>query len=125
MDGARVEIVERVAAAVADPAVIHGGVFARERAHDAAETRVDAIVASDRALRADGIGVVEIPWPRAEAIRFARESANRTDLGRVAGEVGSVSAAVARGDQAFVAAILDDQGAFLRDLIVESRAAPA
>src|SRR4029077_20577934 len=101
------------------------GVFAREGAHDAAEARVDAEVAPHRTLRANRIGVAEIPRPRPEAVGFAREGAYRTDLRRVAGKIRGILAAVARGDDRRVAAVGNDQVALLRDLVVEARAAAA
>src|ERR1700694_4273520 len=99
--------------------------LAGEGAHDPAKARIDAEVAADRTLRANGIGMTQIPRPRAKTVGFAGERANRTDLGCVAREVRRVRAAVLGTDQAAVAAFDHNEIALLRYFGVEAGAAAA
>jgi hypothetical protein len=120
-----VGVLERVAALVAQPAVVDLGVVAAEHAHDAVVADRQRHVALRRAQRADRAGALDVPRARAEAVGGARERAHRAQLGDVAAERRHVRAAVEGGDVRVRAALLQDQLVVLGDLLAEAHAAVA
>src|SRR5438046_20178 len=62
-----------VAAAVAQPALVHGRVVARQHAHDASLADRGVRVASDGALAAHGGDVLDLPRAPAEAVGGRRQ----------------------------------------------------
>ena len=113
------------AAAVAHPAVVDLRVVAREHAHDALVAHGQLDVAVRRAARADRARALDVPRPRAEAVRARRQRADRAQLDDVARERADVRMAVERADVAVRAALEQDQLVVLADLLREAHAAVA
>ena len=116
---------ERVAAAVAQPAVIDRRVVARQHPRHPALADGRVRVAADRALSADGRDVLDLPRPAAEPVGRGGERAHRAQLGDVAGELAVVRPALEGGDDRVRAAVLRHQLQVAGHVLAEPRAAVA
>ncbi len=121
----RMQVIEREPALVAEPAVIHLGVVPGEDPRDVALAGRRPGVAPDRAEPADGRDVVDLPWPRAEAVGRREERADRAELGHVAGEVRAVGLVSEGRDHRLRAAVRGHELKILGDVLGEARAAVA
>ena len=83
---ARVVVVEREPALVADPGVVDLGVLARQHPHDLAAPLVDAHGAPGAAVTADGVDTREVERSRDEPVGRGGQRPDRADLHDVARE---------------------------------------
>src|SRR5689334_21322426 len=86
------------AALVAQPAVVDLRMVAAEHAQDALVAHGQLDVALRGAARAHGPGALDVPRPRAEAIRARGQRTHRAELDDVAAERRDVRMAVERAD---------------------------
>ncbi len=121
----RVEHLEAVAAAVAEPAVVDLVVVAGEHPFHLLVADREADVALARAERADRARVLDVPGPGAEAVGVVGQRPDRADVGDVAVERGHVGAVVEGADEGAVAALEQLQLGVLGDLLAEADAAVA
>src|SRR4051794_2938526 len=114
------------AALVAEPAVVHLGVVAREDADDLGvvpDRELDVALA--RAQRAQRTCVLDVPGPCAEAVGGRGERAHRAELDDVAAERRDVGAAVVGAYEGVVASLEEHQLVVLGHLLREADAAVA
>src|SRR4051794_7792626 len=121
----RVEHLEAVAAAVAEPAVVDLGVVTGQHPFHLLVADGEADVALARADRADRAGVLDVPGPGAEAVGVVGQRPDRADVGDVALEGRHVGAVVEGADVGAVAALQQLQLRVFRDLLAEADAAVA
>ena len=114
-----------VATLVAEPAAVDLRMVAREDPLDLALADRRGRVAADRAARADGGDVLDVPRPRVEAVERRRERADRAELDDVAGEGRAVRLVLEGRDLGVRSAIPRDELAVLGDVLREPRAAVA
>ena len=120
-----VHVLVAEAAAVAQPAVVDALVVAAEHAHHAVVAHGQLDVAVGGAAGADRARALDVPRPRAEAVRARGERADRAQLDDVAGERRHVRVAVEGADVRVRAALEQDQLVVLGQLLREAHAAVA
>ena len=121
----RMQVREREAALVADPAAVDLGVVARLHALDLTFARRRADVAAGGAEPADGRHVLDLPGAGLEAVLGRRQRAHRAQLDHVAGERRAVRILAERRDLGVRPAVPRDQLAVLGDVAREAGAAVA
>src|SRR5215217_7825534 len=121
----RLQVAEREASLVTEPAAVDLGMVPREHPPDPPLARRRADVASDGAHPADRRHVLNLPRPRLEAVARGGERADRAELDHVAAEAPTVWLLPERRDHRLRAAVLRDQLPVLRNLLGEARAAVA
>src|SRR5205823_7704428 len=104
-----VEVREPEAPLVAEPALVDLRVVAGEDPLDLALARRRGDVAADRAEPADRRHVLDLPWPRLEAVLRRGERADRAELDHVPGEARAVGLVLEGGDHRRGAAVAGDQ----------------
>ncbi len=121
--GAQVDVGE--AALVAQPALVHTGVVARDHALNRALAHAGPRVAAGRAERAHAGDVRDLPGSRPEAILGRRQRTDGAQLDHVARETTAVGLLLERRDDRGRAALARDQLLVLGDVLREARAAIA
>ena len=117
----------REAREVGEPALLHLVVRVRPARdpRDLALARGQLHVGAGGVVAADRGGVGDVPGPRDEAVRDARQRADGAEVDDVAGEAALVVVAREGADLAAGAAVLHDQRAVLGDVLAEADAAEA
>ncbi len=113
------------AALVAQPALVDRVGVDAQFAGDVVTARLDGDPAPHGAGRAAALGLLDIPRPGLEAVRGAREGADRADLNRVAAEVGGEGLAREGRHLDHVAAHGEVDLGIARDLVGKTGAASA
>src|SRR5262245_20945935 len=110
---------------VVDPLLIHVFVDAREDAHDLALADVKADVRPDRVHDVDTRDPAKLPRALLEQLRFLQQSADRADVGKVAGKLTRHRLLEVGRDLAVLAAIEHADLVHARDFTAEADAARA
>ncbi len=121
----RAEHLERVAALVAEPAVVDLGVVAGQHPLHLLVADGEADVALGRTEGADRAALLDVPGPGAEAVGVGGQRPDRAELGDVAVERRDVGPVVVGADEGVVAALQQLQLGVLGDLLAEADAAVA
>ena len=121
----RAQLAQGIATAVAQPALVHLGMVARQHSHHVTLANRGRDVAAHGAAGAHGGDVLDLPGACLEAIGGRGQRSHRAQLGDVARELVGVRPSFEGGDHRVCAAVLGDQLHVAGDRLREPGAAIA